>query len=65
MKEARRAGVAQARPTCGNCYGTLRIKGDANHVACVMHLKIMPADHPGECEYYRPVGSSAKRSGHH
>jgi hypothetical protein len=53
MRRAKRSGVAPVRPTCGNCDRTLKIKGDLSSVACVTQLKIMPADHPGECEYYR------------
>lgn len=61
MKRAKQLGGAYARPTCGNCDKTLKIKHDMNNVACVAQLKIMPADHPGECEYYRRSDAGSSR----
>lgn len=54
MKQAKRADAMHRK--CGNCAKTIRIKYDDKNVACVPHLKLMPADHPGECEHYTPDG---------
>lgn len=54
MKNPRYGGPAHGRRTCGNCGRALKISSKPGYVACSAHLKVMPAEHPGECEHYRP-----------
>lgn len=51
MKAAKHTATGMRR-TCGNCASVVKIKDDPDNVACVVHLKIMPADYAADCEHH-------------
>lgn len=60
MKEAKQH---KAMYRCGNCAKTIKLRHDADNVACTAHLTIMPTDHVMDCGEYEPVAEPATSTG--
>lgn len=53
MKQAKYYKI-NGHSVCGNCAKMIRVRGEANKVACTVLLDVLPADHVADCEHYEP-----------
>lgn len=59
MKQAKHHKVHDHQ-VCGNCSKIIRVRGEANKVACTVHLDVLPADHLADCKHYEPGSIQSK-----